>query len=104
MNGQVKANYSNENERLTTDQQVQQSLLIEFTGRFSKELQKQSIMIDQIQDRLHEIVNKRTPEKENDDTKMDMPDISSKLMDSQGKLEANNIRLERILNHLSAII
>jgi len=84
--------------------QSNQPLLIEFTERLGGELKRQTSMITQIQDTLHRIYDKRTPEKTSEEPVADLSDISSKTRYIQNRLEANNMLIERILNHLSAII
>lgn len=79
-------------------------LLTEFTERFSKELQAQFEAINRIQNKLHAILDKVVPEKDPTDPEPNLYDAASKLRYLQGKLETNGMMLEKIFNHLSAIV
>lgn len=104
MNEQPKSNYNNLSNTGMAVPVENQPILTEFTERLNKELQRQFETINRIQNGLHSILDKRTPEKDKIDVAQDLPDMASKLRNLQGQLETHNMMLERIFNHLSAII
>ena len=62
------------------------------------------INLDQLEDKLHNIINKRTPEKQSAQEK-NMDNDAAQVIDSQlQKLLLQNERFERLLSHLSEII
>ena len=81
-----------------------QSLLPAFAGRFGNLNDEQSGLINNIEDKLHSIINKRVPE---NDAKSDPPNIGDFVTAADLQLkrvELANRRLEGILNHLSQLI
>lgn len=67
---------------------------------------RQQKSICAIEDKLHEILNKRPPPSESMDKLASRPieDFNSIVMSELGKLRTNSNRLEAIYNHLLSII
>lgn len=104
MNGQTQAKWNNPTDINASLPVESQPILTEFTERFNKELQRQSESIQRIQNKLHNILDKTMPEKDPTAPEPNLDDTASKLRYLQGKLETNSMMLERIFNHLSAIV
>lgn len=102
MNEQSKTNWSSPTSVGITVES--QPLLPDFTERFINELKMQFETVNRIQNKLHTILDKTVPEKDSTDPEPNLFDTASKLRYLQGKLETNSMMLERIFNHLSAIV
>lgn len=89
----------------TTEQpRSTEALLQEFGNKFSNANDIQSSLLNTIEDKLHNILNKRTPQTEG---KQEAPNISDfiSMADSQlRRLALQNNRLEAILSHLNQIV
>ena len=104
MNEQSKTGYNNHANVGMSIPMENPPILTSFTERFSKELQAQLETINRIQNKLHAILDQVVPEKDPTDPEPNLYDTASKLRYLQGKLETNSMMLERIFNHLSAIV
>lgn len=67
-------------------------------------LNEQESLIRQVQTKLHKIVDKNRPEKEQENTKPILIDIDQQFREQLNHLNHNNLMLQNILNHLSEII
>ena len=72
--------------------------------RFSKALDAQMELLEKIEDKLHELLNKRTPAEDKPQEAKQMSDFVSAICFRVDRLENNNMWLERILEHLKLII
>jgi hypothetical protein len=82
----------------------QKSILKELDLRFQEVIKEEGSVIIDIEDRLHSILNCRTPPSEDKKPSPVISDALGQMRDHIDQVAMNNIRLIKILNHLSKII
>jgi hypothetical protein len=89
------------NQETDTDRQPRMKNLLQL---FNSEISKQAKLVSEIDNKLHLLYNKITPEKEADVEKGKENDALTALSSELSRLETNNNKLDRILSHLMEII
>jgi hypothetical protein len=99
--------YGNSNLAQTTDApRASQPITVNMMERVSKATEYQANIINEIQSKLHSYFNKREPEQpmQNEAKQVSMNDFTGALSQQFDRIDENNSRLQKILNHLSEII
>lgn len=84
-----------------------QTFLADINSRLEQQNDRQLKAMNEIQDKLHGILNKRSPDKEpmkDDAPRTIQSDYASKVIGNLNRMEENTMLLERILNHLCEIV
>jgi len=89
------------NQETDTDRQPRMKNLLQL---FNSGINKQEKLVSEIDNRLHLLYNKITPDKESDVEKERENDALTALSSELNRLESNNNKLGRILSHLMEII
>jgi putative lipoic acid-binding regulatory protein len=99
--------YAQQGSKMPELQSKDEAVLKSFSNNIQEELSRQQKAIYEIEDKLHEVLNLRVPEKEEEkqlQKEASISDYHSFLIQQLNIISKNNARLEKIRQHLFKII